>query len=82
MKGTPCEEPATGAFGGKGIGRGRFGLEVADVGKGGKEMVSLVIPGINRTTTFCTARGFCTRLAPSWVVGHLQTSAAQDPEYH
>lgn len=65
MKGIPCEDPSSGVFGGSGIGSGRFGFVVADVGRGGNEMVSDVIPGTKSATTFCTARGFCTSSAGS-----------------
>lgn len=44
---------------------GRFGFAVADVGKGGNDNNSGVKPGMSRTTTFCTERGFYHRLALS-----------------
>lgn len=36
----------------RGMESGRFGLAVAEVGKGGKERMSGVIPGMRRATTF------------------------------
>lgn len=36
----------------RGMESGRFGLEIAEVGKGGKERISGVIPGMRRATTF------------------------------
>lgn len=36
----------------RGIGIGKLGLEVADVGRGGSESISGVIPGIKSVTTF------------------------------
>jgi hypothetical protein len=36
----------------RGMESGRFGLAVAEVGKGGKERISGVIPGIRSATTF------------------------------
>ena len=36
----------------RGMESGRFGLAVAEVGKGGKERISGVIPGMRSATTF------------------------------
>lgn len=58
MKGTPEDDPGTGKPGGKGTERGRFGLAVADVGKGGRARRSGVRPGMRRATTLRTDRGF------------------------
>ena len=44
---------ATSSAGGRrGMERGRFGFAVAEVGKGGKERISGVRPGMRRATTF------------------------------
>ena len=37
--------------GGRGIDKGKLGLEVADVGSGGRDSRSGVTPGIKRTTS-------------------------------
>lgn len=49
MNGTPVDGPSS--FG-KGISRGKWGFEVADVGRGGRDKRSGVRPGIRRATTF------------------------------
>jgi hypothetical protein len=38
---------------------GRLGLEVADVGRGGRSRRGDVRPGMSRATTFCMERVFC-----------------------
>ena len=54
MNGTPG-----GAFSvGRGTCSGRFGLEVAEVGRGGRERTSGVNPGIRSTTTLLIEREF------------------------
>ena len=58
MNGRPEDDPSAGPSEGSGTGRGRFGFAVADVGRGGSEMISGVIPGMRIATTFCTDRGF------------------------
>lgn len=44
--------PVCNVGGRRGMESGRFGLEVAEVGKGGKERISGVIPGMRSATTF------------------------------
>jgi hypothetical protein len=44
---------------GIGIGIGTLGLDVAEVGRGGKESIEGVRPGMRMTTTFRIERGFC-----------------------
>jgi len=46
--------------GGRGMERGRFGLLVAEVGKGGRANVEGRIPGIRSITTFSIDRACCT----------------------
>lgn len=41
-----------GEVGGRGMGMGRFGFSVADVGRGGRERTVCVSPGTRRTTIF------------------------------
>lgn len=43
---------------GRGIDSGMFGLEVADVGRGGREIRERVRPGIRRVTTLFIERAF------------------------
>ena len=65
MKGRPEDESSRVFSEGSGTGRGRFGFAVADVGRGGSEMISGVMPGIRIATTFCTERGFCLHISIS-----------------
>lgn len=46
---------------GSGISIGRLALEVADVGRGGKDSDSDVRPGMRSATTFCIDLGFYER---------------------
>lgn len=46
--------------GGKGIDKGKFGLVIAEVGKGGRPRMSEVIPGTRIVTTFVINEAFST----------------------
>jgi hypothetical protein len=43
---------------GRGMDIGRWGLAVAEVGRGGIPRIFAVSPGMRRTTVFCTLREF------------------------
>lgn len=58
MKGTPGDASSDSCAGGNGTAKGTFGFAVADVGRGGRESMSGVKPGIRRATTLLTERGF------------------------
>lgn len=58
MKGKPEDESSAGPAGGSGTARGKLGFAVAEVGRGGSEMMSGVMPGNRIATTFCTDLGF------------------------
>ena len=44
---------------GRGVGIGRLGFFVAEVGSGGRKRTLDVKPGMRRTTSFCMLRVFC-----------------------
>jgi hypothetical protein len=44
---------------GNGIESGKFGLAVAEVGRGGRASSDGVRPGMSSVTTFCIDREFC-----------------------
>ena len=44
---------------GSGMGMGRLGFEVAEVGRGGRERMVDIKPGMRRTTSFCMLCVFC-----------------------
>ena len=44
---------------GSGMGIGRLGFEVAEVGRGGRDRTVDVKPGMRRTTSFCMLCVFC-----------------------
>ena len=58
MKGTPEELSPAVFVCGSGTCMGTLGFDVADVGRGGRERMSGVSPGIRRATTLLTEQGF------------------------
>ena len=65
MNGTPEELSPAAFVSGRGTGSGTLGLDVADVGRGGRERMSGVSPGIRSATTLLMERGFWEQLLDS-----------------